>query len=262
MTKELLMPELTDEQMQLVKDGERLDFLIRENRYLIQNPNYFPFSVDAILLANFIQFNQRASSLRIMDFCTGGGIIPLLLSHRTASKIQAIELQADIADMAKRSVRLNGLEEQIDIMQGDLRQLKARNQRLDIISCNPPYFSLNEAAKLHSNPYHAIARHEIHLTLDEWVSKASQLLKQKGRLFIVYRPNRLDDLMMSLLNHHFAIKRLCFVHPKQGENANSVLVEAIARGGRQGVRVEPAIIVHQEDGSYTPMMQEIYYGNH
>ncbi|MGX7109113.1 tRNA1(Val) (adenine(37)-N6)-methyltransferase [Facklamia miroungae] len=255
------MPKLSPEQMKLLKDGERVDFLVRENRYIIQNSKFFPFSVDAVLLASFATFNQR-SQLKIMDFCTGGGIIPLLLSHRTKVKIQAIEIQAEIADMAKRSVQLNRLEDQIEIIQGDLRQLKVTNQFLDVITCNPPYFTRNEAAELHSNPYHAIARHEIHLTLDQWVKKASQLLKQKGKLFIVYRPNRLDDLMMSLLEHRFAIKRLCFVHPKKGENANSVLIEAIAQGGRQGVRVEPAIIVHQDDGSYTPLMQEIYYGNH
>lgn len=253
------MPSLSPEMTRLIKSEERVDFLLREQRYIIQNPAYFPFSLDAVLLADFVRLSPK-KDLKIMDFCTGGGIIPALLSYRTTSKIVGIELQAEIAEMAQRTVQLNGLGDQIQIIQGDVRTYNEPIPNYDLITCNPPFFSLQEAPDLHRNPYHAIARHELELNLNQWVQKADRLLKQKGRLYIVYRPNRLDDLMESLLTHHFAVHRMKFVYPKEGANANIVLIEAVARGGRQGVRIEPGLIVHDEEGNYSAQMQAIYYG--
>ncbi|NLJ19145.1 MAG: tRNA1(Val) (adenine(37)-N6)-methyltransferase, partial [Globicatella sulfidifaciens] len=114
--------------------------------------------------------------------------------------------------------------------------------------------------EIHRLTSHHLARHEVSLTMDQWLFKASKLLKDKGRLYIVHRPERLDDLMEGLLQHDFSVKRIKFAYPKVGALANIVLIEAIYRGGRRGVRIEPPLIVHQENGEYTPEMKAIYFG--
>lgn len=250
---------LSPDQLKLVKEGERLDFLLRERRYVIQSPEFFSFSVDAVLLADFVRFPKR-KQLKIIDFCSGVGIIPLLLSYQTSASIVGMELQADLVDMAQRSVQLNQLEDQITILEQDIRALQRSQDLVDVITCNPPYFTLDESHQIKDKTSLALARHELCLTLEDWVSKANLLLKDRGRLFIVFRPNRLDDLMEILLRYQFTINRMKFIYPKAGQEANGVLVEAILRGGRRGVRVEPGVVVHKANHDYTDQMKEIYYG--
>ena len=254
------MPPLTDGQRALVCEGERVDYLLREEAYIIQNPAYFPFSLDAVLLADFVKLPKK-KALRVMDFCSGGGVIPILLAHRTSGRIEGIEIQAPIAEMAQRTVELNGLSHQVTIHQGDIKDLTKPKQEYDLITCNPPFFTFDSSPEQKQAIHLAIARHEILLSLDQWIAKAGLLLKDKGRLFLVFRTNRLDDLMTQLLSHHFAIHRMRFVHPKAGQLANMVLVEARYRGGLQGVRVEAPLVVHQEDGTYSEEMRRIYYGD-
>lgn len=242
-----------------LQEGERIDQLFRENRQIIQSKSYFAFSLDAILLADFIKLPQH-KSFRYLDFCSGNGIIPLLLSGRTNQLLEGIEIQAPLVDMAQRSVKMNGLENQIQIRQGDIRNLKKPKRGYDFISCNPPYFLPSSSKSLHKMTSHQIARHEISLTMDDWIQKAGLLLKDKGRLYLVHRPDRLDDLIEGLLKYGFSIKRMRFVYPKEGENANIILVEAIYRGGRRGVRIEAPIIVHDQNNQYTAEMRAIYYG--
>ena len=135
------MPPLTDSQRALVCDGERVDYLLREEAYIIQNPAYFPFSLDAVLLADFVKLPKK-KALRVMDFCTGGGVIPILLAHRTSARIEGIEIQGPIAEMAQRTVKLNGLSHQVTIHQGDIKDLTKPKQEYDLITCNPPFFYL------------------------------------------------------------------------------------------------------------------------
>lgn len=254
-----MLAQLTPAQKSLLKEEERVDFLLREQKYIIQSAHYFPFSLDAVLLADFVKLRQRAD-LKILDFCSGGGIIPILLSYKTQALIEGIELQPALVDMAKRSVELNNLNHQITIYQQDLRELKKPPHLYDVITCNPPYFTKEDSYRLNQIDSHALARHEIALTLEEWIAKAALLLREKGKLAVVYRPNRLDDLMECLLKYQFSINRLCFVYPKENQNANIVLLEAIYRGGRRGVKVEPPIVVHTEKGEYTNQMKEVYFG--
>lgn len=242
-----------------LNQGERIDQLFREKRKIIQSKSYFAFSLDAVLLADFIDLPKN-KAFRYLDFCSGNGIIPILLSARTREVLEGIEIQAPLVDMAKRSIQLNRLENQVKIYQGDIRDLRKPDKEYDFISCNPPYFLPSASKDLHKVTSHQIARHEITLSMEDWIQKAGILLKEKGRLYLVHRPDRLDDLMESLLKYHFSIKRMKFVHPKANENANIVLIEAIYRGGRRGVRIEPSIIVHQENNQYTPEMRAIYYG--
>lgn len=243
----------------IIHEHERIDQLYRENRQIIQSKNYFSFSLDAVLLADFVQLPHKRP-FRLIDFCSGNGVIPLLLSAKTDQKIEGIELQAELVDMAQRSILLNNLQDQITIYQEDIRQLKKPQVPYDFVICNPPYFLPENSKGLHHLSSHQIARHEICLTMDEWVKKAQLLLRDKGRLYIVHRPDRLDDLVESLLKHQFSIKRMKFAYPKAGENAHVVLIEAILRGGRRGIKIEPGLIVHRPDNCYTDEMMAIYYG--
>ncbi|MBR7928079.1 tRNA1(Val) (adenine(37)-N6)-methyltransferase [Aerococcaceae bacterium zg-ZUI334] len=243
----------------VLKEHERIDQLIREKRQIIQSKQYFSFSLDAVLLADFVRLPERRS-FRYLDFCSGNGIIPLLLSGRTSEKLEGIELQEPLVDMAQRSIQLNQLEHQITISQGDINQLNKASQPYDIITCNPPYFLVESSKELHHLTSHQLARHEVSLTMSQWIKKAGVLLRDKGRLYIVHRPERLDDLMEQLLAHQFSVHRIKFAYPKKDTNANIVLIEAIYRGGRHGIRIEPPIIVHDDNHQYTKEMQAIYFG--
>lgn len=243
---------------QLVHSHERVDLFLDGDLRLIQSKDYFTISVDAVLLAHFTNLPKRRP-FRYIDFCSGNGAIPLLLAHKTSESLRGIELQAGLVDMAQRSAQLNGLEDRVSFINQDLKDFNPPQGELyDIITCNPPYFKVEDTNAVHTKDSHALARHEISLTLEDWVFKASRIMREKGRLFIVHRPERLDEIMSVLLAHQFSIYRIKFVHPKAGLNANGVLIEAIYRGGRGGVRVEPPIIVHTDDDEYTPMMKEIY----
>lgn len=250
---------LNESLAQLVHANERVDSFIRENIKIIQSPDYFAFSVDAILLAEFIKLPERRS-FRYIDFCSGNGVIPLLLSHRTKAPLLGVEIQKELVDMARRSIQLNGLTEQIQIIEADVNDLTKPQPLFDIISCNPPYFPVDRSKDYHHLSSHAMARHELTLTLDQWIYKAAVLLREKGRLFLVHRPDRLDDITETLLKHQFSLHRIRFVHPKANQKANAVLIEAIYRGGRQGVIIDPPIVVHTADNQYTEEMRAIYFG--
>lgn len=246
---------------QLVHADERVDLFMGGQVQLIQSQHYFTASVDAVLLAHFIKLPNRAP-FKYIDFCTGNGIIPLLLSQRTDVPLTGIELQDGLVDMAQRSAVLNHVEDRLTFLQGDVRDWKALSPgNYDMISCNPPYFLVENSNAIHHQDNKAWARHEITLTMSDWVNAARRLLRERGRLYIVHRPERLDDLMECLLDNRFSVNRLCFIYPKPGKMANGVLLECIYRGGRHGVRVEPPIIVHQDNNDYTDQMKMVYqYG--
>lgn len=243
----------------LLRPGERIDLLIREDLKIIQSKEFFSFSLDAILLADFIELPSN-KPFRYIDFCSGNGVIPFLLSARTNQELEGIEIQAQLVDMARRSAKLNNLEDRLTFINGDLREFKPEKFGYDIVSCNPPYFLVENSASSRKLTSHAIARHEITLTLEDWVGKARSIMKQKGKLYIVYRPERLDDLFECLLANNFSVNKLKFIYPKKGKASNMVLVEAIYSGGRQGVKVLEPLYVHGEDSEYTEEVRKIYFG--
>lgn len=245
--------------MTQLKEFERVDEFMRENIRIIQSPNFFAFSVDAVLLAEFARVPRR-SNARIVDFCSGNGVVALLLTHKTKANVLGIELQEALVDMARRSANLNALQERVTFVQADLRMVSRPERLCDVVTCNPPYFSVANKQEQHHLTSHAIARHEVYLTLEDWVKKAQLFLKDKGKLYCVYRPDRLDDLMEVLLKYGFSIHRMQFAHSKMNRPAKVVLVEAIYRGGRQGVKIEPPIIIYNDDNTYTEQMTAIYYG--
>lgn len=237
--------------------SERVDDLLTKDLKIIQSKEVFSFSMDAVLLARFVTLPKRG---KIMDLCTGNGVIPLLLSTRTESSIDGVEIQERLYDMALRSMKLNGKEKQISIFNGDIKNAEKEHGAgtYDVVTCNPPYLPGTGGDK-NSNPYIAVARHEMLLTLEEVVRVSSRLVRSGGRVAFVHRPSRLVDLFILMRKYGIEPKRLRLIHPKKGTEANMVLVEGRRNGGSE-LKVLPPLIVYKEDGTYEDEISEIYYG--
>ncbi|ALC87114.1 hypothetical protein AM499_15820 [Bacillus sp. FJAT-22090] len=244
---------------QWIKDDERLDYLLAEELRIIQSPSVFSFSLDAVLLSRFAYVPIKRG--KIVDLCTGNGAIPLFLSARTDAEIIGVELQERLADMAKRSIQYNKLEEQITIIKADVKGIANQIgfEKYDVVTCNPPYFPAHEASEKNLKEHLAIARHEIHLTLDEAVRSASELLKQGGKAAFVHRPGRLLDIVTSMRANRLEPKRIRFVYPKEGKEANTLLIEGI-KDGKPDLKILPPLYVYGENGEYTEEVKEMLYG--
>ncbi|OEG00279.1 hypothetical protein BHF71_05075 [Vulcanibacillus modesticaldus] len=235
---------------------ERLDELT-ENLKIIQSDEVFSFSMDAVLLANFANIPLSG---KIIDLCSGNGVIPLLISTRTKAEIYGVEIQERLVDMAQRSTKLNNLSHRIHFLQGDLKDSPDRLGRgkFDAVLVNPPYLPLTGQDK-NTNHHLAIARHELRTNLEEVIEASRQLLKVGGRLSMVHRPFRLVDIITLLREAKLEPKRIRFVHPFKHKEANMVLVEAIKHGGKE-IHVLPPLIVYEQVGKYTDEVYQIYYG--
>ncbi|MEO3947932.1 tRNA1(Val) (adenine(37)-N6)-methyltransferase [Gorillibacterium sp. CAU 1737] len=239
-----------------LQPGERIDDLLRNNLRIIQSAEVFSFSMDAVLLAHFCSVPAKG---RIVDLCTGNGVIPILLTARTNASVWGVEIQERLAGMAARSVRLNELEDRVQVLNMDL---KDAHQTLgyggfDLVTVNPPYLPAHTGER-NGNPHFAAARHEIHCTLEDVVAACAKLVKAGGKVAMVHRPSRLVDLLSVFRQYKLEPKRVRFVHPRAGEEANMVLIEA-AKDGRPDIRLLPPLVVYQEDGSYCPELMSIYY---
>ncbi|WP_238188524.1 tRNA1(Val) (adenine(37)-N6)-methyltransferase [Paenibacillus sp. L3-i20] len=212
---------------------------------IIQSREVFSFSLDAVLLSRFANIPKYG---RIADLCTGNGVIPILLSARTKAQIDAIEIQPRLADMAKRSVLMNGLEGQIQVIEQDLRTYPklVENGAYDAITVNPPYMSV-KAGEQNENEHYAIARHEIHCTLDQLAQSCKNLLRPGGKLAMVHRPTRLLDIVETLRRWKLEPKRIQFVHSNAKSEANMVLIEA-TRDGKPDIKLLPPIMVYNDEG--------------
>lgn len=244
----------------VLKDGERINQLFSTDVKIIQNREVFSYSVDSVLLSRFPKLPKRGL---IVDLCAGNGAVGLFASTRTQAQIIAVELQERLADMAERSIQLNGLEEQITVINDDLKHLPQHIQgsKVDIMLCNPPYFKVDEQSNLNESEHYLLARHEIATNLDEICHVAQRVLKSNGRLAIVHRPDRFLDIIETMKHYKLAPKRIQFVYPKVHKDANMLLIEAIKDGSLDGLKILPPLFIHNEDGSYTPEIHEIYYGN-
>ena len=236
--------------------GERLDDLQCNGLYLIQDPDQFCFGIDAVLLSNFVKVKKNG---HVVDLCTGSGIVPILLSAKTgAKKITGIEIQSDIADMARRSVSYNKLDEKIDIINDDISNaLKyINNCSVDSVCVNPPYMKDTTAIKNPDLPM-AIARHELLTDLETVINIASKLLKESGKFFMVHRPSRLSEIFASMRQNRIEPKRLRFIHPYIESKANLVLIEG-AKGSGVWMDVEPPLVVYKDKNVYTDEVLKIY----
>lgn len=239
-----------------LKDNERIDDLQRNGYRIIQKQNGFCFGMDAVLLSGFanVKTGERA-----VDLGTGTGIIPILLEAKyDGIHYTGLEIQEEVADMARRSVALNHLEDKLSIVTGDIKEASRLfgAASFDVVTSNPPY--MNDAHGL-KNPDlpKAIARHEVLCTLDDVTREASRLLKPGGRFYMVHRPHRLIEIITSLKSYGMEPKRMKMVHPFADREANMVLIEAV-RGGKSMIKVEAPIIVYKEQGVYTDEIYTIY----
>lgn len=239
-----------------LRENERIDDLQRNGYRIIQDSKRFCFGMDAVLLSGFAQVKDGA---RVLDLGTGTGIIPLLLAAKTkAAHLTGLEIQEDSADMAKRSVLLNGLEERIDIITGDIKEAGSLFDAasFDVITCNPPYMIGRHGLKNDADAK-AIARHEILCTLEDVAAQTERLLKPGGKFFLVHRPFRLAEIMTTMRSYKLEPKRMRLVYPFVDKEPNMVLLEAV-RGGRTRMTVEKPLIVYREPGVYMPEIYEVY----
>ena len=248
-----------DAERSLLKEGERLDELQRKGRRIIQHPGRFCFGMDAVLLAAFA---RAYPGEQVLDLCSGTGVIPILMESRFPDACYTgVELQEESADMAKRSVLVNGRGERIRILQGDLRGCEAwlRAGAWDVVTVNPPYMKIPAGQHNRSEAMN-LARHEIACTLEDVLRASAKLLKSKGRFYMVHRPMRLPEIMEQMRVFRIEPKRMQLVYPKPDREPNMVLIEGI-RGGGPELRVMPPLIIYHEDGSYTEPVRRIYEEN-
>lgn len=224
--------------------------------YIVQDPSMFKFSLDSILLPNFVTINQTAKN--ILDIGTGNAPIPLILSRKTKAHITGVEVQKEVYDMAVESVDINKLGDQIDIVNADIKDYyKKLDTKFDVITCNPPYFKVNENSNKNDSEYKTIARHEVLLNLEDIMKISRSLLKTNGFLSIVHRPERLVDIITLMKQNNIEPKKVQFVYPKKGEDANILLIEG-SLNGKPGIKVLEPLYVYDEDGNYTEEIEKYF----
>lgn len=241
-------------------EEERVDYLERMGYRIIQNKKKFCFGMDAVLLSWFAKAEEND---RVLDMGTGTGIIPLLMKARAEENgihchFTGLEIQEEMAEMAERSVRLNGLSEDIAIIQGDIKEASQifGKTSFSVVTSNPPYMPGNHGLQ-NPNAAKAISRHEVLCSLEDVVGQAAAVLEPGGHFYMVHRPFRLIEIVAALRSHRMEPKRIQFVHPFLEKEANMVLIEAV-RGGGVMVKVEEPVIVYERQGVYTDKILEIY----
>ena len=237
-------------------ENERIDDLQRNGYRIIQNPEKFCFGMDAVLLSGFANVKQQEKAL---DLGTGTGIIPILLKAKTkGAHFTGLEIQKESADMARRSVVLNGLEKDIEIVTGDIKDASELfgASSFDIITTNPPYM-IGKHGLTNPEEAKAIARHEILCNLTDIMRESARILKPGGHFFMVHRPFRLTEIICCMHEHRIEPKRMRLVYPYADREPNMVLIEG-CRGGRSRMTVEKPLIVYKEPNVYTDEIYEIY----
>jgi tRNA1Val (adenine37-N6)-methyltransferase len=239
-------------------EGERLDRLGYQGLRIIQNPAKFKFTIDAFLLAALV---ENRTALRLLDLGTGGGVLPLLLAgQNTLLEVCGVEIQPQLAEMARRSVLVNNLADRVDIIEGDLKKLPGELgfNSFDYVIANPPFYPVGEGV-ISSNDALAGAKFEINCTLADVIKAASRMVKGHGKVALVLPAQRLSELLADLSQCHLTPKLLCLVHPKATAAANLVLVQA-RPGAKPGLQVLPPIFVYGADAQYTERMRQIFNG--
>ena len=239
-----------------IKENERIDDLQRNGYRIIQDPDRFCFGMDAVLLSGFASAKKGD---KVLDMGTGTGIIPILMEAKTeAEHLTGLEIQPESADMALRSVKLNGLEDKISIVTGDIKEAKNLFPKasFQVITSNPPYM-IGQHGLVNPHSEKAIARHEVLCTLEDVIENAAALLVPGGHFYMVHRPFRLAEIMTTLVKYRLEPKRMQLVYPYIDKEPNMVLIEA-ARGGKSRLQVEKPLIVYENPGVYTSEIYDVY----
>ena len=229
---------------------ERINDLLEINNLKIyQNDDWFKFSLESVLLPNFVTLNLRCKN--IIDLCTGNAPIPLILSTKTKANIVAVEIQKDVYELAKKSVEINKLDDRIKLINDNLNNLKKyyEGDFFDVVTVNPPYFPCHDKSLKNDDIHKTIARHEIYTNLDEIIKISAYLLKNGGYLALIHQTSRFFDIVDTLKKYNFSINKVQFIYPKEDKNSNLVMIEAI-KDGNSGVKFLKPLYVHNNDGTY------------
>ena len=241
---------------ELLRSGERLDDLQIKGYEIIQNPGRFCFGMDAVLLSAFAKVKKGE---KVLDLGTGTGILPILLEAKNGGNCyKGLEIQPESADMARRSVAHNGLEEKIEIVTGDIKEAAEifGTASFEVVTTNPPYM-IDEHGLKNENEAFYIARHEALCTLDDILRESTKILKGKGRFYMVHRPFRLPEIFSKMCAFGIEPKRMRLVYPHATREPNMVLIEGL-KGGKPRMSVEPPLIVYGQDGGYTDELLRLY----
>lgn len=228
-----------------------------KDMYIMQDSDFFNFSLDSVLLANFVTINKKVKN--IMDIGCGNAPVPLIISTKTKEKIIGIEIQKDLYDLAVESVKINNKEDQIKLINADINDFynEVESDEYDIITCNPPYFKFYEGSNLNDSPHKILARHEVTLNLEKLFKICKKLLKNNGNIAIVHRPERLVEIIEEMKKNNIEPKRLQFVYPKSNKDANILLIEGV-KNGKPGLKILAPIYSHKENGEYTDEIKKIF----
>ena len=241
-------------------ENERIDDLQYKGLKLIQNKQGFCFGVDSVLLSDFAKGIKKNST--VVDVGTGTGIIGMLLCKKTElKKIYGIEIQKEVADMARRSIELNNLEEKFEIINCNINDIFEHLQAnsIDSVVTNPPYKKINTGVK-NEDEKQMISRHEVKCTLEDIIEKSSKLLKDRGEFFMVHRAERLVDIMCVLRKYRLEPKIVRFVHPKPNDKPNLILVKAV-KYANEYLKIDKPLVIYDEDGNYNKEILQIYGKN-
>ena len=240
-----------------LEENERIDDLEFKNLKVIQNKNGFCFGMDAVLLSDFAKNIKRNAT--VLDLGTGTGIIPILLCGKTElKKVIGVEIQEEVAKMAKKSILLNGLEGRFEILNCNIKELNKiyKKQTFDVIVTNPPYKKQNSGI-VNENEKKVISRHEITANLEDFIKIAKELLKDKGELYMVHRPERLVDIFELMRKYRIEPKVLKMVCPNKNKEPNLVLIKGV-KNAKPFLKIEKNLYVYDKENKYTKEILEIY----
>lgn len=228
-----------------------------ENLKIYQNTDMFNFSLDSVLLPNFVTINKKTK--RILDIGSGNAVIPIILSTKTDALIDAVEIQKEVYELGVKSIKLNKLEDRINLYNEDIKDFYKNSETdvYDTITCNPPFFKKVETSNVNESIYKTIARHEVMLNLDDIMKIAKKLLKNNGNIAIVHRTDRLIDIIETMRKYNIEPKKIRFIYPKVNTESNIVLVEG-TKNGKPGLKILNPLISHNENDEYTDELKEYF----
>ena len=230
---------------------KKLNYLLGyPNMYVYQDDDYFKFSLDSVLLSHFVTINLRCKN--IIDLASGNAPIPMLLSLRTKANIKGIELQKCIYDMGIESIKCNNLDDRIEYFNNDVKDIDKLfdSDYFDVVTCNPPYFKVNEGSYLNDNSVKTMARHEISLSLDDVCKSAVYLLKTGGVFAMVHRSERFIEIVEVMKKYKLEPKKVRFIYPKKDRVSDLVLIEGV-KNGNSGLKILSPLVIYNDDNKYS-----------
>lgn len=226
---------------------------------IFQDKELYSFNLDTILLYNFAKTSKKG---KIVDLCAGNGAIGLSLASKTEASIYLVELQKSLADLAKKSIEENHLEKQVELINADIKNIQEyiKHDSIDMIVCNPPYFTSKTTTLIKDNPVLAIARHELKTNLNEILYTIKVLLKENSHAYMVYRPDRLSELFLKMSNNRLQPKQVRFVRSHEHDNANLVLIDMIKTVKSSSLIVQPDLVMYDSNNELSAEGRQIIDG--